>query len=140
MVLLLGAVYKCSHADHIVYSTDPFMLQRLNTAHIPFILLHRTGFTVGFVQCVVNLAHEGLSMQSIRRHIEAIQHQYVVDIILGVVADYRICTDKELLPLQIQSISSSNIVDLISHPIPSNDIIGRYFTITFQENEHFYTS
>ena len=37
MVLLVGAVYRCSQ-DHIVYSTDASLLQRLNKVQVPLIL------------------------------------------------------------------------------------------------------
>ena len=137
-VILVGAIYRCS-SDHVVYSTDANILQKLDRAHTPFILLHRTGFTRAFVQTVVNLAQEGLSMQSIKRHIEAVRHEFVVDIIQRLVSDYNMCLGSQLTISQIQSVTSSTFVDLISHPIPTNDIISRCFIVTFEENELHYT-
>ena len=139
IVILVGAIYRCS-SDHVVYSTDANILQKLDRAHIPSILLHRTGFTRAFVQTVVNLAQEGLSMQSIKRHIEAVRHEFVVDVIQRLVSDYNIYLGSQLTLAQIQSISSSPFVDLISHPIPTNDIISRCFIVTFEENELHYTN
>ena len=138
IVILVGAIYRCS-SNHVVYSTDASILQKIDRAHILFILLHRTGFTRGFVQCVVNLAQEGLSMQAISRHIEAIRHEFVTDVIQTLLFDYNMCSGKQLTISQIQSITSSTYVDLISHPIPTNDMISRCFIITFEENELHYT-
>ena len=69
-----------------------FPLQRLNKVQVPFILLHRTGFTRVFVQSVVSLVQEGLSMEAICRHIEATRHHYVADIIHQLINDYNLIT------------------------------------------------
>ena len=66
IVLLVGAIYKCTK-NHTVYSTDPCYTQRIDR-FLPFVLLHRTGFTRAFIHCVNSLVQEGLPIQAIARH------------------------------------------------------------------------
>lgn len=104
---------------------------------LPFFLLHRTGFTREFINCVTSLVQEGLPIQAIVRHIQRIREQSAVDTVLNMINDYTVCTGVELTNVQIKSLVTSNTNSLIE-PIPTNDLIGRCFIIHFQENEDFY--
>lgn len=139
MILLVSAIYKCSH-EHIIYATDASLLKVIPSIHIPFILLHRSGFTRGFVQHVVSLAQEGLSMEAISRHIQSARQHFMADTIHQLMTDYTILTNKELSSFQIESLTESHVAHLITHPFPTNDIITRCFIITFEENKTFYST
>jgi len=71
MVLLVGAIYKCHKCNHQVYSTDPRVLEKIEMVQLSFFLLHRRGFTRVFVDYIICLPQEGLAIQSIARHIQA---------------------------------------------------------------------
>ncbi len=134
MILLIAAVYKCN-CDHIVYSTDPILMQTISRDEIPFVLLHRTGFTKRFVQNV------GLSMESIARQIENVRHHHVSDVIQQLLTAYNTVNKEHQADSDfVETIVTSKSVQLICHPIPSNDIITKCFLITFEENESFYNS
>ena len=61
-ILLVSAVYTCQNG-HEVASTDPrILLQLTEEEHIPFILLHKTGFTRDFVHTALQLFVQGLQL------------------------------------------------------------------------------
>ena len=138
-VLLAGAIYKCTEGQHTIYSTDPLILQKIGVAHLPFFLLHRSGFTRIFVHCVVSLAHEGLNIKAIARHIQSLREEYASELILKLMKECR-CIGKELTQSEIDSLTASTSVSSIAQPFPSNDIIARCFIIHFQQNEDIYTA
>ena len=124
IVLLVGAIYKCSN-NHTVYSTDPRYLKKIDRI-LPFVLLHRTGFTRTFIHSAISLAQEGLSMLAIARHICAVRKEYVSDRLLYAYAGEQLTEEK------IQSLAMSNNTTCLIHPI------ARCFIVNFLENEHFY--
>ncbi len=108
-------------------------MQTISRDEIPFVLLHRTGFTKRFVQNV------GLSMESIARQIENVRHHHVSDVIQQLLTAYNTVNKEHQADSDfVETIVTSKSVQLICHPIPSNDIITKCFT--FEENESFYNS
>ena len=107
IVLLVGAIYKCSN-NHTVYSTDPRYLKKI----LPFVLLHRTGFTRTFIHSAISLAQEGLSMLAIARHICAVRKEYVSDRLLNVLYAY---AGEQLTEEKIQSLAMSNNTTCLIH-------------------------
>ena len=75
-----------------------------------------------------NVAHEGLNIKAIARHIQSLQEEYASKLILKLVKDWR-CIGKELTWSEIDSLTASTSVS------SSNDILGRCFIIHFQQNE-----
>ena len=138
-VLLAGAIYKCTEGQHTIYSTDPLILRKIGIVHLPFFLLHRSGFTRTFVHCVVSLAHEGLNIKAIARHIQSLREEYAAELIVKLVKDCS-CIGKELTQSEIDSLIASTSVSSIAQPFPSNDIIARCFIIHFQQNENIYSA
>lgn len=130
VILLVGAIYRCNfNSSHVIYSTDPRVINKINPVWLPFHLLHRSGYTHHFVQSVINLVQEGLSVEAISRHVKNQRDQYIKEIMLKL---------SSLLDKSCTLLMTEN-ADAMSHPYPSNDIIARCFIITFQKNEDFYT-
>lgn len=138
-VLLVGAVYKCASNNHIVFSTDARLIQKMSSVQLPFILLHRTGFTRPFIHSVVSLAKEGMPLQAIVRHIQTLREEFAAELLLKLTA-HLICNGKTLTQSDTLSLTTSSAVTLITKPIPTNDIITRCVIIHFLENESFYKS
>lgn len=138
-ILLVGAIYKCS-SGHTIYSTDPRLLRRLDSVQVPFVLLHRSGFTRAFIHSVVSLAKEGLPIKAIARHLQSVREEYAAELLHHLIADYKACTRQELSQSQILAVSTSNTLVLIKQPFPTNDIIARCFIIKFEEKEEFYST
>ena len=130
-VLLVGAIYKYTK-NHIVYSTDPRFLQRMEKS---FTLLHRSGFTRTFIHSVTSLVQEGLAMQAIMRHIQKTRKAFATDVVINVLTSYMQLTGKEITEVQKSSLLTYTSTKLFVEPIPTNDAIARCFILTFQENE-----
>ena len=81
-VLLVGAIYKCTENNHKVISTDPRLLNKLGSFDLPFVLLHRSGLTQEFVNSVVSLAREGLSIAAIGRHMQQLRQNFAAESML----------------------------------------------------------
>ena len=138
MVLLVGAIYKCHSCNHIVYSTDPRILERIGMTCWPFFLLHRRGFTRAFIHYVIGLANEGLAITAIVRHIQSMQTEFIHNQIFQIIADYKYL-QKDRNEDEMDKLVNSAFVTLVSKPFPSNDLIGRCIIIDFQQNEAAYT-
>ncbi len=136
-VLLIGAIYKCSSNHHTIFSTDPRLLQRINSIEVPFILLHRTGFIREFIQCIVSLAEEGMSLQAIVRHIKTLRENLTADLLVKLKTTYDKFSGKSLDTL---SLTTSPVVTWLTRQMPTNDLVSRCIIIHFLENESFYTS
>ena len=67
-VLLVSALYSCSFG-HEISSTDPNFLMQISQDHIPFVLLHKTGFLKQFIQSVLSLVRQGMTFSSVERFI-----------------------------------------------------------------------
>ena len=123
IVLLVGAIYKCNK-DHIIYSTDPRFIKRIDRI-LPFILLHRTGYTRTFIHCVHSLVQNGLSMQAIAQHISDLRRQHASEMILNLQSDYKTYTGQELTEAQTISLATSHYAANIIQPMPTNDAVAK---------------
>ena len=132
-VLLIGAIYKCSSNHHVIFSTDPRLLQKINTNEIPFILLHRSGLMRELIHTVVSLAEEGMSLQAIVRHIKALREKFAAELFVKL----KLFNGQTL---DIHSFTTSTVVSLFTQQIPTNDLVTRCIIISFLEMESFYTS
>lgn len=139
IILLVAAVYKCSH-NHAVYSTDPRLIKRIDQIQVPFVLLHRTGFTRSFLNCVISLAQEGLPIQAIVRHIQNLRERYMAELVLRLSKDWTVGTGQALSQSGISLLTTSTPLNLMLHPFPSNDIVTRCLIVNFIENQAFYDS
>ena len=138
MVLLVSAVYKCGNNEHTVFATDPRLIKNIKSFQLPFTLLHRTGFTRTFIHCVISLAKEGMPMQAIVRHIQSLREQFAAELLLRLTTHFSMSSGQVITQSDTLLLAKSNLVTLISRPIPSNDLITRCVIINFLENEHFY--
>jgi hypothetical protein len=68
-VIVVAAVYQCQNG-HIVSGSNPSILQLMDSELVPFILLHRTGFSKGLVSSMIQLISEGMTMSGIERYIK----------------------------------------------------------------------
>lgn len=133
-VLLVSAVFLCSFG-HEVCSTDPRFLEQFSQAHVPFVLLHRTGFVKQFIQSTMSLIQQGLNFASVERFVSDRRQHFTMQIA------YQI---EEALKGQIPSDFQSHflynqISELISKPIPSNDVLCKCFVVEFLLNRESYS-
>lgn len=125
-VLLVSAVFLCSFG-HEVCSTDPRLLEQFCPAHIPFVLLHRTGFVKQFFQSTMSLIQHGMTFASVERFISDRRHQFTMQITNQI---------EELIPSD--SFLHNQIAELITKPIPSNDVLCKCFVVEFLLNREGY--
>lgn len=139
-ILLVGAIYSCSTSTHTVHSTDPRLLNSLGTHNLPFFLLHRSGFTREFVNCVVCLAKEGLPITAIARHMQNMREEFAAEIISTLLQWYKCHFGKEFTQEEVTKFTTSDCINSILKPFPTNDLIARCFIVHFQQNECTYLS
>ena len=139
-ILLVGAIYKCRENNHRVHATDPRLLKTLDLFDLPFSLLHRSGLTHEFVNSVISLAREGLSIAAIARHIQNMREDFSAGLIKNLVQCYKHYVNKEFTKDEITSFALSDSLKSIIKPYPTNDIIARCFMIVFQKYEQAYLS
>ena len=132
IVLLVGATYKCCKG-HYIHSTDPRILKKIDQVYLPFHLLHHTGFTRAFVSEVVHLAHEGVPICAIARHVTNLREEYGAEQIIKLMKDYSTHAEKDT-----SETNFSKLVSSILLPYPTNDIIARCILIDFKKNERMY--
>ena len=135
IILLVGVVYKCCKG-HYLHSTDPRILRKIDQIYLPFHLLHRTGFIRRFVNQIVHLAHEGLPINAIARHITNLREEYGVEQVIKLIKDYRGCTQEDISEADI--LDNPKLISSILQPYPTNDIVARCVVIEFQKNEEMY--
>ena len=140
IILLVGAIYTCSEVNHRVFSTDPRLLNKLGSYNLPFCLLHRSGLTCEFVNSIVSLAREGLSIKAIARHMQRLREECSAQIIRILVQSYKHFLGKEFTTDEITLFTVSDSLTSIIKPFPNNDIIARCIIIHFQHYERAYLS
>lgn len=65
IVVLVSAVYECMHG-HLIFAHDARILDSLpSEVEIPFVLLHRTGFTTQFIEMCNSLVRSGMNFYNI---------------------------------------------------------------------------
>ena len=133
-VLLISPIYICEYS-HTFSSTDPRLTENILQEHIPFILLHRTGFTRHFVNTVVHLYREGMAILGIERFVGKMRHQMVATRIIQIVNS---------MPVGDSQVCASNYLEkceemrALRYPIPSNDVICQCILVHFMEKRSYY--
>ena len=135
IILLVGAIYKCCKG-HYLHSTDPRILRKIDQIYLPFHLLHHTGFTRRFLNEVVHLAHEGLPINAIARHVTELREKYGVEQVIKLIKDCCAYTQEDISEADI--LDNQKLISSILQPYPTNDIIARCVIIEFQKNEAMY--
>jgi hypothetical protein len=134
-VLLVSAVYLCDEG-HKTLAHNPTVLDMLPSKLIvPFILVHKTGFTLNFVNLCVSLCQSGMNFHSLE----------------GVIGHRRWEYFESRKKLYQCSIQLSLVDDSNGHPfpsfldyhkkyLPSDDTISQCFLKKFLEEENAYIS
>ena len=118
-VLLLSRVYKCSKCNQQYLSHDPRILEEVQRFYpIPFVLMHRCGFTRELVNLIFGLVNQGMPFYSIETLLPQLHW-------LNSPAD--IDSDS------VQGIPTTGFMDR-----PSNDIVAKCFLSRFLEVEYKY--
>lgn len=134
-ILLVSAVWLCDNG-HSISSIDERVLSAIYEKHgfQPFILLHKTGFTTNFIMTVVELIGEGISFSGVERIVCRKRRQYTATLsqmVLKVSASgaYSFATLMKAEPIQ-----------LIEHPLPSNDVFHKCFVVHFMKHKNAYNA
>lgn len=135
IVVLISPMYQCEYG-HSLSATDPQLLAKLSPAYIPFVLLHRTGFTRHFINTVVLLFREGVTIQGIERHIQRMRQQHTSSIIIQHINKM----PKNLQSSTADSLDKSEELTSIKLPFPSNNLIYHCILVHFMERKNFYNS
>lgn len=122
IVLLVSPQYSCEQG-HTLCCTDPRLFSDLIDELIPFVLLHRTGFTREFVHTVIRLLHEGLTARSIERFIQGRRQQLASIIMIQIMNTLSVPEDSCVSVLE--SLEKCDQIRCIQFPLPSNDIISK---------------
>ena len=68
VVVLISCQYICFN-NHTYLTTDPRLLQLISPECVPFVLLHKTGFLKSFINHIIGLVNEGLSISAVERFV-----------------------------------------------------------------------
>ena len=72
VILLVSAVYMCEDR-HKTLANDPRILKMLPKTMIPFIMLHRSGFSQDMIDLIMSFCHRGMNFYSIEAAIKDIR-------------------------------------------------------------------
>ena len=120
MIVLVSCKYVCS-SGHSYLTTDPRLLEFISSECIPFILMHKIGFTKSLLTKVINLVKEGLCISAF-------------------ITTQRRATEASL-SVQLRDYSSSDTgsiceaLSLLVKPYPSNDAICKCFLSEYLLNQ-----
>lgn len=79
-VLLVSAVYSCENG-HIILGSDARIIKIIPSQFVPFILLHKIGFTKQFMSTVIHLIGEGQPIHSVIHCVTAQRNENLIQII-----------------------------------------------------------
>ena len=133
-IILVSAIYSCIQG-HELYSTDPCILGSFpEEEHIPFILLHRTGFTRDFARTVIHMTLGGMSFTSTEHFIHTRRLDLVGSLHLKLISAMHFSGSVSLPP----QICACKCVELLHKPFPSNNLLYHCFIQDFAENKDYY--
>ena len=129
-VVLISARYVCPNS-HQFFTTDPRVLELITSEQIPFILFHKNGFLRSFVDIVIGLIEEGLSVSAVERFVSKQRK----------LASLR-RSDQVINTLSLNELDLSQIIPslLLETPYPSNDMICKCFLAEYMLNRKMYTN
>ena len=129
IVILVSAVYLCDNR-HKLLANDELILERFpSSTMIPFILLHRTGFTRGVVDMCMSLCRRGINFYNLEsiileRRWESFTRQQELIQIHGTIST--------------QSVSTNDFWSCSMSKSPSNDVLSKCFLAEFLKYEKLY--
>ncbi len=128
-VLIVAAVYTFV-CEHTMVATDPRILKMLQFEQLPFILLHRTGFTKGFINSIIQLVWGGMTIVQVEQYVVNCRREYIASLYVRL----------KLVVPETTSLSLNSVpFQLLQLPFPSNNVICKCFIAHFQEFEHTYS-
>jgi len=140
LVLLVSRVYQCIISKQTLLAHDERLLQTLaKSINVPFVLLHKTGFTKEFINKVVALCNNGLNFfkiesMSIEEHWN--YHSNLEQKFWQKLKEYK--SRHPMEDLQTNSFPTFTIDGGQLYSIPSNDAIAQCFLKDFMEKERNY--
>ena len=137
-VLLVSVVYMCENG-HEVPSTDPRILQMLKVEeHVPFILLHKSGFTRDFVHTILLLYIQGMPLKSIETYVRECRLQMCKSKLDCLQNELKLSSSTLSIHVDMESGVNLQPFHLLRCPLPSNDILGKCFHVHFQQCKSAY--
>ncbi len=133
-VLLVSAVYTCKNG-HRILSHDERILKEINPIAIPFVLLHKTGFTKDFVNFCCTLCQSVMNFHSLEKAIAQMRWQYYEER-KKVYMEYTSSKDTTLM----NDLNISPYTEQYAKYLPSDDTICQCFVTAFLKNENLYRS
>ncbi len=61
-------------------ATDPRILEMLTLEQLPFVLLHRTGFTKAFISSIIQLVRKGMTIVQVEQYIISCRREYAASL------------------------------------------------------------
>ena len=132
-VLLVSALYSCSFG-HEVSSIDPKFLMQISQDHIPFVLLHKTGFLKQFIQSMMSLVRQGMTFSSVEHFLIERREHFSNTIVMQIEGALQKCVFSNTHHI----VAPASTLELIGKPIPSNDILCKCFVVEFLLNRDSY--
>ena len=130
-VLLVSAVYTCVNG-HKLLAHDEKVLSKVMYTSIPFILLHRSGFTKDFVNFCYTFCQRGMNFQSLERAIAQLRWQHYDDRKKLYTEYASKCNEDEIqIPL---------FTEVAVKHLPSDDTLCQCFVTSFLKYEDLYRS
>ena len=83
-VVLVPPLFQCEFG-HSVASTDPHFTESVLQDQVPFVLLHRNGFTKTLINTVTHLFHQGMNIHSIEFFIQRMRDELCASLITQLV-------------------------------------------------------
>ncbi len=130
-VLLVSAVYHCKNG-HKILSHDERVLNKINEYFIPFILLHKTGFTKDFVNFCCTFCQSGMTFHALEKTIAQIRWQYYEE-------KKQMYTEYANI-LDVTTLKILPFTETCTQYLPSDDVICQCFVTPFLKNENLYRS
>lgn len=133
IVLLVSSVYTCDNG-HILLAHDTRVLdiQPSKTA-VPFVLMHRTGFTRTFLNMVEAYCQTGMNFHSLEAAVANIRWQNFEERKNAYLDTHKMLTKNDQRVLQFPSFE-----DTAGKFLPSDNILRDCFVAKFLENEKNY--
>ena len=129
--LLVSSMYKCANG-HKTVAHDERVLNKLSYTSIPFILLHKSGFTKDFVNFCFTFCQGGMNFHSLEKAIAQIRWQFYEDR-RQLYTEYG--NQHEIEQFQILPFAEGG-----KQYLPSDDTLCQCFVTLFLKNEHLYRS
>ena len=139
VILLVSATYKCD-SGHEVIGSDARITQMIPSQYLPFVLLHRTGYTKRFITTVVTLVQDGLTIHAVERFITEQREEFVSQILLRLKHQIELANGVTLSSEELSHICKCRSLQLLYQPVPSNDAVSKCFICDYEDKQSLYTN